>query len=53
MEVLAQQIDEYLKKYQEKLKIKNYRLMTHLLEIMRGFVGAISEMLPQYRKGES
>jgi len=53
MEVLAQQTDEYLKKYQDKLKIKNYRLMTHLIEILRGFVGAASQMLSQSRKDES
>jgi hypothetical protein len=52
MEILAQQTDEYLKKYQDRLRIKNYRLMTHLLEILRGFIVAASEMLSKSRKDE-
>ena len=36
--VLTQQIDEYLKKYGERLKIANTKLLIHLLEILRAVI---------------
>jgi hypothetical protein len=39
--LLAQQIDEYSKKFQERLKISNYKLLIHFLEILRALITAM------------
>lgn len=41
MVALAQQIDEYAKKYYERLKIANHKILVHFLEILRSFVGTM------------
>lgn len=38
MILLCQQIDEYLKKYSEKMKISNYKILVHFLEIIRSMI---------------
>jgi hypothetical protein len=38
---LAQQIDEYAKKYYERLKVANHKLLVHFLEILRTFVSTM------------
>lgn len=41
---MAQQVDQYTKQYGEKMKISNYKLLLHFLDILRAFTAAIHKM---------
>lgn len=41
--MFSQQIDEFAKTYENRLKISNYKLLIHLLEILRALVSTVQK----------